>query len=236
MEENTVQLYMNTWGNYNENGGDATAIGGGWMSLDDALKFTQEHSEEEPFINDIDSDIKLPFEVGEYSAIVPTIERIQDFLDLTDDARIIISAIMEAASADYEEAKDIYDNGSYVWYEGATDEGALAQAVVDETGWQSVVDGLTIENYLDIDYIKEQYEDDVRHELASEMDVYDIDAITDEQLDERLDDIITDLIDGITAEPKIYSSFLDMYFDFDSYGSDLAYDYTFTDDGAILVL
>lgn len=236
MEENKVQLYMNTWGNYNENGGDATAIGGGWMSLDDALKFAQEHSDEEPFINDVDDYVGLPFEVGEYSNITTTVERIKDYLELSEEDREIVNAIMEAVSADYEEAKDIFDRGSYVWYEGVQSDADLAEAVINESGWDSVVETLTIENYLDIDYIKEQYEDDIRHELASEMDNYDIDEVTDEQLEQRLNDVIDALIDGIKAEPNVYSSTLDMYFDFDSYGSDLAYDYTFTDDGAILVL
>lgn len=236
MENNEVQLYMNTWGNYNVNGGDASSIGGGWMSLDDALEFAKQHSDEEPFINDVDDYVGLPFEVGEYSNIQSTVERIKDYLELSENDREIVNAIMEASTTDYEDAKDIFDRGAYVWYAGVNSESDLANAVIDESGWSSVVETLELENYLDIDYMKEQYEDDIRHELASEMDEYDIDAITNEQLEERLNDVIDETIRGIVAEPELYKSELDMYFDYDSYGSDLAYDYTFTKDGAILIL
>lgn len=230
-----VMLYMNTWGNYNEYGADAEQIGGGWKTPDDALTWYNEMSNkgEEPFINDIDDSIGLPFEVTEYSNVPDIVEQINDYLELDEYDRQIISAIIESGyTSDYEEAKDVYDMGNFVFYPDVSNERDLAYAELDEIGGVSALASDDLEMYVDEDAVYESWEDDVRREYMEDNNI-DEDDIDESELEDYIWEVVRESIQ--TAIDSGDTNFLEQFFDYDYYGRDLSFDFTFTKYGAINV-
>lgn len=237
-----VMLYMNTWKNYHENGADAEQIGGGWKSLDDALAFWEKQNElgEEPFINDFDDNVDLPFEIGENAYLPDLVEKIQDFIDLDDSDKTALRAIMEADSYDYDDAKDILDSGDFVFYEDVKDNYTLAENEIWNTGsFEDAVGSDKLSYYVDEDSLRDSWYDDVRDYYVETMQDDDPDFseddIMEDEFDNYLDAYIQDYIDMACQEPQAYKSFWEEFFDYESYGKDLAYDFTFTEQGAIYI-
>ena len=241
-EGEDIMLYMNTWGNYNENGADADQIGGGWKSLDDALEFwnTMNDKGEEPFINDVDDNIGLPFEISENSHVPDIIEQINDYIDLDDSDKKALSAIMEADSYDYDEAKNILDSGDYVFYEDVSDNYGLAEAEIWNTGsFEDAVGKDNLATYIDTDEVYNDWYDDLRNEYIENQQYdnpdFNEDDIMDDELDDYINGYIQDYVDMASEDPQAYKDFLEQFFDYESYGQDLAFDFTFTPFGAIYI-
>ena len=108
-----MMVYMNTWKNYNEYGADLVLYDNidGWMSIDDAIEFAEEHAEDEPFINDTDN-IPSAFGIDEYSNVVHTLEMLKRFEDSGADIDIL-EAIMDSGYNTLEDALDKYESGDY---------------------------------------------------------------------------------------------------------------------------
>jgi hypothetical protein len=237
-----VMLYMNTWKNYHENGADAEQIGGGWKSLDDALAFWEKQNElgEEPFINDFDDNVDLPFEIGENAYLPDLVEKIKDFIDLDDSDKTALRAIMEADSYDYDDAKDILDSGDFVFYEDVKDNYTLAENEIWNTGsFEDAVGSDKLSYYVDEDSLRDSWYYDVRDYYVETMQDDDPDFseddIMEDEFDNYFDAYIQDYIDMACQEPQAYKSFWEEFFDYESYGKDLAYDFTFTEQGAIYI-
>ena len=219
-ESNGKVVYMNTWANYNENGVDLSRYGikDGWMTIDEAREFASKYEEDEPFINDL--DIELPFEVNEYSNVKNALDQIDDYMLLDDNDKEIISAIIEANGDDYEDAKNIYDSGDYIYFRGVDDDEDLARAYIDLGDFESMIPKRNIENYIDRDKV-EQYV----------LDNYNVDELTDEDIQSIIDDEIT----GAIATNA--NNMLEQWFDYDAYGRDLNYEgFSYTSNGAIEIL
>lgn len=220
-DENTDKvIYMNTWANYNENGADLSKYGieDGWMTIEEAKNFANQHEEDEPFINDV--DIELPFEVNEYSNVEDTLDQIDDYMLLDDNDKEVISAIIEVESNDYNNAKDIYDSRDYIYFHGVDNDEDLARAYIDLGDIESIIPKQNIENYIDRDKV-EQYV----------LDNYTTDELTDEDIQSIIDDEITNAI--ATNASKV----LEQWFDYDAYGRDLTYTgFSYTSNGAIEIL
>lgn len=243
-----MQVYMNTWANYNEYGADLSQYGikDGWMSIDDALDFCEEHAEDEPFINDTDN-IPSAFEIDEYSNAAQTLEELKQFEESGADIDIV-EAIMMSGYSSIKDALDKYEDGDYYWYPGVTDSTDLAYAVIDEIGSLGDALGDRVNNYIDEDAMRRDYEydvrdmmyDDAKSEVAREEDI-DEDEVTDEQIEDWIDDNIDSYLDSIIDEEIALAEQgeidLSNYFDYERFGRDLSFDgYVFTDAGAILVL
>ena len=238
--ENTnsdVLVYMNTWGNYNVNGGDATDIGGGWLTPEKALEWTSEKLEqnEEPFINDVDDNIGLPFEINEYSNVEGTLNDIISYCDLDETGRNTIGAILEAdSSLSFEEAKDKYDDGDFIFYENVNNDEELGEAAVQACG--TILDTVGIDkvsSYIDESRMYDTWENDLRSEYAESLGI-DEDEIDEESFEEYANETISESIETAVADRD--ESFFDNWFDYDAYGRDLSFDYTYTKYGAINLL
>ena len=167
-----IKLFMNTWGNYNVNGADVDSIGGGWMDIEQVKDFLEKHSNEEPFINDVDGD--APFEINEYSNVEQVIEWLEAYENLSENEQEAFAAIMEDQNDDFESTMDILESGDYIFFAGVNNEEDLGRAWVDMVGG---LDGVSNpENYIDEDsdefnQIVEQWLDSiVPEELQNDID------------------------------------------------------------------
>lgn len=244
-----IRIYMNTWANYNENGADLSKYGieslaDGWLTVDEALEFAEEHAEDEPFINDTDN---VPFEVSEYDNAVSTLEALQRLQESNVDEDVVI-AIIEATGDSIDEAIDIAESGDYYFYPNVDNDTDLAYAVIDEIGSLGDALGDRVTNYIDEDAMRRDYEYDVRNilyddaksEIAREEDI-DEDEVTDEQIEEWVDNNFDSYMDSIIDDEISAAERGDIdlsnYFDYEAFGRDLRFDgYTYTDKGAILIL
>lgn len=233
------QVYMNTWKNYNEYGADLEAYGikDGWMSIDDAIEFCEEHAEDEPFINDVDNNTGLDIEISEYDNAPTKLREIKEQLEEYEncDNKEVVKAILEAGSVtDLSEAIEIANSGDYIWFEGVSTDSELAQAYIDMCG--GIVEAVgkdRLDSYFDEDAWKRDSEDDFRNMIADSEDK-DVDDITDEEIEDFADSVLQDEI--ATAKYDNNDSFFESYFDYDAFGRDLGFDYTFVTDGAICIL
>ena len=128
-----ISVFLNTWGNYNENGAD----NGFWVELpcdldevlDRLAEATREDREEmEVFINDTDININ-GLEVGEY-------DDIEELNDLAEELEALdnydlekVEAILEAHGGNLRDALDNIDN--YTFYQGMSLED-VAYEIVEE--------------------------------------------------------------------------------------------------------
>ena len=118
-----LNIYINTWGNYNENGAD----GGEWITLpmdENELRETMERiasamgdHDAEWFVNDYEwmTEIELR-EIGENEHIIELNEWMQklDDLDVWDQKEI--AAAMEAWGYSFDEALDKHESGYFTFY------------------------------------------------------------------------------------------------------------------------
>lgn len=120
-----LNIYINTWGNYNENGAD----GGEWITLpmdEDDLQIKLDevaeamHDEDpEWFVNDYEWTIEMePFEVHEMDNYFNLNEKLQELDELDEDEQTTLTAIIEATGYDVEQSLDILQRGAYIFYPG----------------------------------------------------------------------------------------------------------------------
>lgn len=130
---NLISVFLNTWGNYNENGAD----NGFWVNLPCDLEAEleklaestgEEVDEMEVFINDTDININ-GLEIGEYDNIKELNELAGQLESLDEYDLEKVGAIVEAYGADLKEAIDDIDN--YTYYSGKTLE-KVAYEIVEE--------------------------------------------------------------------------------------------------------
>lgn len=118
-----LNIYVNTWGNYNENGAD----GGEWITLPmaaDALEETMDRISEamgdhdpEWFVNDYEWTTEIDLqEVSEYENILDLNDFLNDLTDLTEWDQKEIAAAMEAWSYSFEEAMERQQRGCFTFY------------------------------------------------------------------------------------------------------------------------
>ncbi len=240
-----MEVFMNTWANYNEYGADGVLTPTGWMSIDEAIEYCEEYADYEPFINDTDN---VPFEINEYSNASSVLQDLKELQDSNVDEDVV-EAIVEAGGYDVKEAVEIAERGDYYFYPDVHDYSDLAYAVIDEIGSLGDALGDRITNYIDEDQMRREYSWDVRdmmrddaeyavdeeHEGEDE-DSYDREQEIEDWIDEHEDDYLDSIIDEEIRLAEAGEIDLSNYFDYEAFGRDLSYDgYTFTDKGAILI-
>jgi antirestriction protein len=118
-----LNVFMNTWGNYNENGTD----GGEWVTLPmdtDELSETLERIAEamgdtdpEWFINDYEWTGELePRDIGENENIFTINEELEELAALQDYEIEEICAAIEANGYSFAEAMELQQSGSIILY------------------------------------------------------------------------------------------------------------------------
>lgn len=142
-----LSVFLNTWGNYNENGAD----GGFWVdlpcnlfqTLDRLAEATGEDRDEmEVFINDYESEID-GLEISENDSILRLNELAETLEELDEYDLEKIEAILEVEGGDLMEILESLDN--YEYYSGVT---------LEELAWEFVEDMCLPEialNYFDIE-------------------------------------------------------------------------------------
>lgn len=216
-DNDEIKIYMNTWANYNENGADLSqygidSIADGWLSIDDAIKFAEEHADDEPFINDTDN-VPEGFDINEYSSI-DVLEDLKEYEDLNDYEKEALSAIMESTGDDFETAKDVLDGGDYQFYKGIDNYTDLAYEIIDELGGLGEAVGDRITSYIDEEAMRRDYEYDVRDQMyddaenAVEEEHYG--EMTQEEFDKLPKEIEIDLeLDDYDSEEELNAAIRD---------------------------
>lgn len=241
-----MEVFMNTWANYNENGADSGITPTGWMSIDDAIEYCEEYADYEPFINDTDN---VPFDdINEYSNASSVLQELKE-LQESDVDEDVVAAIVEATGYGIKEAVEIAERGDYYWYPGISSYTDLAYAVIDEIGSLKDALGDRVVNYIDEDQMRREYRWDIReimrdtaeqevddaHEGEDE-DSYDREQEIEDWMDEHEDEYLDMIIDEDIRMAEAGEVDLSNYFDYEAFGRDLSFDgYTITDKGIILV-
>lgn len=128
-----ISIFLNTWGNYNENGAD----GGFWVDLPCNLEETLERlarstgeqvEEMEVFINDFSVEINGVY-IDEYTDIENLNEIAEQLEEMDADELEKIESIIETEGGSIEKAVEEIDN--YTYYSGYTLED-LAYEIVEE--------------------------------------------------------------------------------------------------------
>lgn len=211
-EPKSIELYMNTWANYNENG--ANIKDGGWMNIEQAKEFLERHKEEEPFINDTNN---CPIEVDEYDNPWEVIEQLE-YIENCDNPEALI-AIIESTSNNFEENKRIYESGDYTFFAGVDNDYDLGKAYYDMVGGVSGIS--KPENYVNREYVKQNLIDNMNSD----------EDYSDKELDAMVDEDIE------VAKIDNDESFFENYFDFETLGRELNYSgFYYADTGAIQTL
>lgn len=217
-----IQVYMNTWKNYNEYGADLEMYGikDGWMTPEQGLEFCEKYAEDEPFINDVDN---CPIEVSEYDNAPEKLQELIRFNEF-EDKELLKNAMETGMYSTVDEYIDVLESGDYIWFPGVSDEEDLARAYIDMVGFEGISNK---ENYFD----RENWKDEVR---ADEESYYrEENGLEDENEWEEHESDFEDYLDAMADEMAENYDGNEDDFDYEQLGNDLSYDYTFTSDGAI---
>ena len=133
-----LNIFVNTWGNYNENGAD----GGQWITLPmdpEELEEVLENiaaliGDEDPewFINDYEWTVDLELgDVHEMDSIHEWNERCQEVDELEEYEIEEIAAAIEAFDYSFEEAMDRQQRGCFIFYAGRDLE-EVAEELINE--------------------------------------------------------------------------------------------------------
>ena len=133
-----LNIFVNTWGNYNENGAD----GGQWITLpmdSDELEEVLENiaalmKDEDPewFINDYEWTIDMELgDVHEMDSITEWNERCQEADNLEEWEAEEIAAAIEAYGYTFAEALDRQQRGCFIFYPGQDLE-EVAEELINE--------------------------------------------------------------------------------------------------------
>lgn len=223
-----IRIYMNTWKNYNMYGADLSAYGinsiaDGWLTIDQALEFCEKHAEDEPFINDIDNDTGLNFDISDYDnapSVLEGLKMLEETIENSDLDSTEVQDIYEAWS-DYEavsslspkvisEFSDFLDNGEYYHYTGIENEYDLGQWYVDNVGFDGVSN---IENYLDTAQMKEDWQDDINNQFEEDSEEWF--EVDDYILEDDIQSVLS------SGNQRAIQDMLDRYFDYEALGAEL---------------
>ena len=134
-----LNIYVNTWGNYNENGAD----GGKWLTLPmdpdaleeelNAIAAAMGDNDPEWAIHDYEwtTEIEDLFPVGEYDNITTLNERLQELESLEEWELEEVAAAMEAFSYSFLEAVDRQQRGYFTLYRNMDLEEVAEELVTD---------------------------------------------------------------------------------------------------------
>ena len=133
-----LNLFVNTWGNYNENGAD----GGQWITLPmeeeelqevlENIAALMEDNDPEWFINDYEWTVDMELgDVHEMDSIIEWNERCQEADDLEEYEAEEIAAAIEAYGYTFAEAYERQQRGCFVFYAGR-DLQEVAEEIADE--------------------------------------------------------------------------------------------------------
>ena len=241
-----MEVFMNTWANYNEYGADGVLTPTGWMSIDEAIEYCEEYADYEPFINDTDN---VPFDdINEYSNASSALEELKE-LQESDVDEEAVKAIVEAGGYDIKEAIEIAESGDYYFYPGLSSYTDLAYELIDELGGIGEAVGKNVVNYIDEDQMRREYrwdireimrdsaEDEVdREHYGEDEDSYDREQEIEDWMDEHEDEYLDMVIDEDIRMAEAGEVDLSNYFDYEAFGRDLSFDgYTIVDNGIIYI-
>lgn len=133
-----LKLFVNTWGNYNENGAD----GGEWITLPmdaeeleaklEAIAAAMQDDDPEWAIHDYEWEGEMDFgDVGEMDSITGWNEKLQDADSLDKYDLMEVAAAIEAYGYSLEEAIERQQRGCFIFYCDMTMED-VAQEIVSE--------------------------------------------------------------------------------------------------------
>jgi hypothetical protein len=120
-----LNIFVNTWGNYNENGADV----GEWITLPmnpdelqnklQAIAAAMNDNDPEFFINDYEFTCEIEFgDVGEMDSITEWNDLCNDVEGLKEYELEEIAAAMEAFGYNFAEAMERQQNGEFIFYSG----------------------------------------------------------------------------------------------------------------------
>ena len=221
-----IKVCMNTWANYNSYGRDLAPME--WMSIDEALKYCDKYSEQEPFINDYENS---PIKLSEYDNPWQMLKLLKE-VEESPDSLIMKNALEVSDEGDYEDVIQKIKDGEYVWFEGCEDDFDLGKDYVDMLGSHREV--ANIENYFMEDEFRNAIEDEEKDYFAGEHGIETDDPdFPEDEFEEWMDMIVED-------EKANFGDIADhdnTYFDYNQLGEDLEWDgYKFTSDGCIQIL
>ena len=174
-----MEVFMNTWANYNEYGADGVLTPTGWMSIDEAIDYCEEYADYEPFINDTDN---VPFDdINEYSNASSALQELKELQESGVDEDVL-EAIIEATGYSVKEAIEIAESGDYYFYPGLSDYTDLAYAIVDELGGIGEAVVKNVINYIDEDQMRREYRWDIR-EIMRDTAEQEVDDAHDGEVD-----------------------------------------------------
>ena len=133
-----LKIFVNTWGNYNENGAD----GGEWITLPmdedeleaklESIAEAMEDKDPEWTIHDYEWEGKIDLgDVNEMDSIQEWNERCQEVDGLSEYELKEIAAVMEAFGYSFSEAMERQQDGDFQFY-ADMDMDAVAEALVNE--------------------------------------------------------------------------------------------------------
>lgn len=132
-----LKIFVNTWGNYNENGAD----GGEWIDLpmtpedlsDELDRIAEQMGDHDPewAIHDSEWEDTEFFEVGEYDNIMKVNEIVNDLENLDEWEAKEVGAAVEAWGYGIAEAIERQQRGRFIFYPGRTLQ-EVAEELADE--------------------------------------------------------------------------------------------------------
>lgn len=239
------KLFMNTWANYNENGAGSGITPTGWMSVDEAKDYADEYADYEPFINDTDN---VPFRVSEYDNVEDVRDKLDKYESLDEQEREILKGLLENYSDDFDEMLEVVAGGDYWFIPDVSSNEDLVYGIIDALGGlEYAVCKDDIEMYFDYEMLgrdlgyddyTDGFDEEERNELYEEGKISDPDYVNagyyfcrdEDASDESIGEAYFDMVGGIAgiSNPEVY-------FDYNSYGRDLWYDFTDIGCGAIRI-
>lgn len=236
-----IQVYMNTWKNYNEYGADLEAYGikDGWMSPEEGLEFCNKYAEDEPFINDVDNNTGLDLEISEYDNAPTVLQGLVKLNEVLNSEHANIEAdelpLLYEAWSDRESVStpsleninafiDFVENGEYYVHPDIKTTYDIGEYYVDNVGFEGVQG---IENYIDSDRLKEEWQEEIDGLYL------DDDGNPTEDWYEVDDYMVSEDIENLAQSNNKQA--IEQYFDYESLGEDIYNDgyWYLSDDGAV---
>jgi antirestriction protein len=203
---------------------------------------------EEVFISDYETDLGIS--IGEYDSI-ENLNEIAEQVDNLDEYDLkVFKAACEAGYCNEEDITSYFNPDDYRLIEGASTDQDVAYDYIDAIGGEDQLDDETLQNYFDYD----AYGRDIRLEFYAP-DWLDVDEDDEEEVARVCEEYGVDSLDDIDAYVYYNASSdsdigyevvdqlgwegvgkenLERYFDYDSFGRDLAMDGAFVEDGFIM--
>lgn len=241
-----ISVFMNTWENYNEAGGDGEITPTGWMTPEEALEYCEKYAEHEPFINDVDNPTCFELDIDEYGNTVQDLENIQTINGMNDYDRKVLSAIWNHEGGSFDDSLEIFESGDFQFIPDISDFKDLAYEYVEELGGiENAVSDPS--NYIDEEAMKRDYEYDIKDvmwndapgQIAREEGI-DEEEVTEDQIEDWVDKNKDSYLDSIIEE-EVYLAEqgeidLSDYFDYEKFGRALSDDgWSIESTGALII-